>query len=88
MYEIFLSEEAIKFLVNLDRKSEEIVRNKIKKLGEFPESFGKHLRGIDLWSARIGKYRVLFEVDKEKKRILIMTIGHRKNVYYRLKEKR
>ena len=87
MYEIFLSKEVVRFLVNLDRENEEVIRNKIKKL-ESPEFFGKHLKGINVWSLRIGKYRVLYEIDKEKKKILIITIGHRKDVYRRLKEKR
>lgn len=88
MYEIFLSKEVVRFLVNLDRENEEVIRNKIKRLGESPEFFGKHLKGINFWSLRIGKYRVLYEIDKEKKRVFIMTIGHRKDVYHRLKEKR
>lgn len=86
MYEIFLSRETVKFLVNLDRENEKKIRERIKKLGKSPDSFGKHLKGIDLWSLRIGKYRVLFEIDEEKNRILIMTIGHRKNVYHSLRE--
>ncbi len=87
MYKIFLSKEAVKFLVNLDKESEETIRGKIKKLSESPKSFGKHLKGIDLWSLRIGKYRVLFEINKEKKEVFIVTIGHRKDVYHKLKEK-
>jgi len=42
MYKIFLSKEAVKFLVNLDKESEKTIRGKIKKLSESPESFGKH----------------------------------------------
>ena len=38
------------------------------------------MKGIDLWSLRVGKYRVLFEIDKEKKEVFIVTIGHRKDV--------
>lgn len=72
----------------MDRENEKAIRDKIKKLGRYPESFGKHLKGIDLWSLRIGKYRVLFEINKEKKEVFIVTIGHRKDVYHKLKEKR
>ncbi len=86
MYEIFLSREAVKFLVNLDKENEKIIRERIKKLRKSPDSSGKHLKGIDLWSLRMGKYRVLFEIDEEKKRVLIMTIGYRKDVYRKLRE--
>jgi len=87
MYKIFLSKETVRFLVSLDKENEKVIRNKIKKLSEWPESFGKHLKGIDLWSLRIGKYRVLFEINKEKEEVFIVTIGHRKDVYHKLKEK-
>ena len=32
MYKIFLSKEAVKFLVNLDRENEKAIRDRIKKL--------------------------------------------------------
>ncbi len=34
MYKIFLSKEAVKFLVNLDRENEKAIRDRIKKLSE------------------------------------------------------
>ncbi|MCK4310126.1 MAG: type II toxin-antitoxin system RelE/ParE family toxin [Methanomicrobia archaeon] len=87
MYKIFLSKETVRFLLSLDKENEKVIRDKIKKLSESPESFGKHLKGIDLWSLRIGKYRVLFEINKEKEEVFIVTMGHRKDVYHKLKEK-
>jgi mRNA-degrading endonuclease RelE of RelBE toxin-antitoxin system len=50
MYKVFLSKETVRFLLSLDKENEKVIRNKIKKLSEWPESFGKHLKGIDLWS--------------------------------------
>ena len=72
MYRIFLSKEAVRVLVNLDKENEEIIRSKLRKLTESPEFFGKHLKGTNSWSLRIGKYRVLFEIDKEQR-----PIGHK-----------
>jgi mRNA-degrading endonuclease RelE of RelBE toxin-antitoxin system len=46
------------------------------------------LKSIDLWSLRGGKHRMLFKIDKKKKKVLIITIGHRKDVYHRLKKGR
>lgn len=48
MYDISLSKETAKILAALEREKEEMIRNKIRKLGENPEFFGKHLRGVDL----------------------------------------
>ena len=44
MYEIFLSK--VRVLVNLDRENEEVIRNKIKKLGESPKFFGNYLKAL------------------------------------------
>ena len=37
------------------------------------------LQGI--WSARRGTYRVLYRIDDEKKEVIILRVGHRKDVY-------
>ncbi|MEA1993317.1 MAG: type II toxin-antitoxin system RelE/ParE family toxin [Euryarchaeota archaeon] len=88
MYAIFLSEETVKILRKLDKGTEKRIRSKIKKLKKSPYSFGKHLRGIDLWSLRSGKYRILFEIDSKEKKVFIVTLGYRKDVYRELKGKK
>lgn len=40
-----------------------------------------NLKGI--WSLRIGKYRILYEIDEFNKELLISAIGLRKNIYGR-----
>jgi mRNA-degrading endonuclease RelE of RelBE toxin-antitoxin system len=85
MYVIFLSNEAVKILINLDKEEERRIRTKIKELEKSPQSFGKHLKGIDLWSLRVGKHRVLFEVDEGKRNVFIVTLGPRKDVYHKIK---
>lgn len=37
------------------------------------------LQGI--WSARRGTYQVLYLTDDEKKEVIILRVGHRKDVY-------
>jgi len=37
------------------------------------------LQGI--WSARRGTYRVLYRIDDEKKEVIVLRVGHRKDVY-------
>jgi mRNA interferase RelE/StbE len=35
------------------------------------------------WRLRVGDYRMLFEIHDSDRRILIVTIGHRREVYRR-----
>jgi mRNA-degrading endonuclease RelE of RelBE toxin-antitoxin system len=39
----------------------------------------RELAGI--WSARRGSYRVLYEIDDEKKRVVVLRIDHRADIY-------
>ena len=48
-----------------------------------PRSSGKALRGdhAGLWRYRIGDYRVICEIRDETVSVLVVRIGHRKEVY-------
>ena len=39
------------------------------------------LKGRDAWRIRIGDYRVIYEIHDRVLRILVITIGHRREVY-------
>ena len=36
---------------------------------------------VGLWSARRGTYRVLYRIEEEKQEIVVLRIGHRRDVY-------
>lgn len=60
------------------------IKNTIeKKLRVDPLTFGKPLRYSlrGLRSLRVGDYRVIYSLDFEKNCVLIVKIGHRKEVY-------
>jgi mRNA-degrading endonuclease RelE of RelBE toxin-antitoxin system len=48
-----------------------------------PRRVGKPLRRelAGIWSARRGSYRVLYEIDDEKKRVVVLRIDHRADIY-------
>lgn len=48
-----------------------------------PRRVGKPLRRDleGLWSARRGPYRVVYEIDDEKRRVVVMRVDHRADVY-------
>ncbi|PJE06491.1 type II toxin-antitoxin system RelE/ParE family toxin [Legionella sp.] len=50
---------------------------------EDPRSFGKPLSGnlSGLWRYRTGDYRIIAKIENDHFIILIVHIGHRKNVY-------
>ena len=83
-YEILLTEQAVEDLRKLDNNIEERIRKKIKQLSDYPEHYGKPLKGPkNLWVLKIGRsdWRVIFRIDEEQDKIIIITIGHRRNIY-------
>ena len=54
------------------------------RLMENPRQTGKQLAGptlSDLWRYRAGDYRILCRIEDEKICIIVVEIGHRKDIY-------
>ena len=54
------------------------------RLMENPRQTGKQLVGAslsDLWRYRVGDYRILCRIEDQKKSILVVEIGHRREIY-------
>ncbi len=47
---------------------------------------GKRLRGplFRLWSLRIGDYRLIYEIDDDRRVVILHRIGHRGRIYEQL----
>ncbi len=51
---------------------------------EHPRQIGKPLKGSqfeNLWRYRVGDYRILCEIQDERVVVLVLEIGHRKEIY-------
>ncbi|MBU2562429.1 MAG: type II toxin-antitoxin system RelE/ParE family toxin [Nanoarchaeota archaeon] len=82
MYEARLEKPAKRFLKKRDQEDQRRIIKKLRDLEKNPK-LGKPLTGrlAGLWSLRFGKYRALYQIRKEELLILVLRIGHRKNVY-------
>jgi mRNA interferase RelE/StbE len=84
IFDIVISRAAEKTLNNLDRPTEERIRNRVKQIAADPFdphlskalSHQKHQR-----SSRIAGWRILFIANIEAKRIEILAIGSRGQIY-------
>ncbi len=41
----------------------------------------KKLKGRDAWRIRVGDYRVIYEIHDRVLQIIVITVGHRREVY-------
>ncbi|MFT4244396.1 MAG: type II toxin-antitoxin system RelE family toxin [Candidatus Woesearchaeota archaeon] len=80
MYKLIFDKNFKKDIDKLDGSVKSRILSKVFELEYFPE-LGKHLLGVDLWSLRIGKFRVLYKIKGKELEILVLTLEHRKKVY-------
>jgi len=81
MYTIEFTKNSKEFLHIIPKQDAEIVICKIYELRENPFRFLKRLQGYKLWRLRILKYRVIVDVIVSGNKIMVVQIGHCKNVY-------
>lgn len=75
---------AEKELARLDKEAaREIKRFLRDRVAPNPKAFGKDLKGQlrDFWRWRVGDYRILGRIEEDKVLVLIVHVGHRRNVY-------
>ena len=84
VWKIEMTGEAEKELARIDKPAaKRIIRYLRERVSVDPRSSGKSLRGdlSGLWRYRIGDYRVICDLFDEKVSVLVIRIGHRKDVY-------
>jgi len=81
MYEIILAKSVEKFLDKLDSKEKERIILALDKLRIRPEAYIKRLVGEKLYKFRVGNYRLIIDLNKNQLLILVVKMGHRRNIY-------
>lgn len=79
---IIYSQKTQKNLLKIPKKKQAKVLKQIEYLEKNP-FYGKKLKGkfVTLLSLKIWPYRIIYQVKKRNKNILIVTIEHRQKVY-------
>ena len=83
MYEVIFTESAAKLINTLQKGYKEKLRAIAEHLTNNPFCYPyKKIRGeTDLYRIRLGKYRVLYEVNNAERRVTILKIDERGSVY-------
>lgn len=78
---VFLHPKAARFLKKADPSLRRRIRENLVKLADSPEERGERLVHSPFWRIRVGDHRVIYEIDKEDNRVIVLFIGHRRDVY-------
>ncbi len=83
MYRVELKKQPEKFIRQQDRRTQSQIVGALKKLAENPRlPQAKKLIGMeDLYRVRSGDYRIVYLIEDDRLIVLVVRIGHRKNVY-------
>lgn len=84
-HEVSFKKNALKELRALPARIQQIVLDAVQLLALNPYTELLHikkLKGADsLYRFRIQDYRVIYSLDRERIRIIVIKVGHRKEVY-------
>jgi mRNA interferase RelE/StbE len=86
-WKIELSERADRELTNLDPQHSKRILNFLRQrlaIREDPRRLGKALQGAtfgELWRYRVGDFRIVCKIEDEKLVVLVVQVGHRKDIY-------
>lgn len=82
MYKIEILSSADKNLRRINSKDREKIALGINKLSNNPRpQASKKLKGSDYYRLRIGDYRVIYLIKEKQLIVIIVRIGHRREIY-------
>ncbi len=82
LYGVEISPKALKFLKTLNKKDLKRVTSALILLQDFPyPPKAIKLSNIDLYRVRVGNFRILYKVEDEKLLVLVINVGHRREIY-------
>jgi len=69
----------------LDRLPDDVVRRILTRISQLEANPRppdvKKLKGREAWRIRVGDYRVIYEIHDHELQILVITVGHRREIY-------
>ncbi len=85
MYTLVIEKYALKQIVKITPAQIPVIKKVIASLASNPRPSGyKKLKGTDAWGIRSGDYRIIYEIHEKIITIVVVDVGHRREVYKRL----
>ena len=81
MYSIIFNPFAEKQLKKLDNNLQIRILDVLNRIRIRPHHFVKRLVGSPYFRLRVGDYRVILDIQNDKLVIVVVELGHRKNIY-------
>lgn len=81
-YSLFFKESVQKDLDGIPKKDLRKILSRIKSLSGDPRPQGcEKLTGQNRYRVRQGRYRIVYSVQDEERTVIVVKVGHRKDIY-------
>lgn len=81
-YQVRILRRAQKTLAKIKGTAYDRVKTSLLELASEPRPPGcKKLSGRDAWRIRVGDYRIIYEIEDDALLVLVVHLGHRRDVY-------
>lgn len=81
-YTVLIERYAQKQIIKLGSKAIPVIKAAIAGLADNPRPYGyKKLKGEEAYRIRVGKYRIIYEINDDIIIVTVVSVGHRKDIY-------
>ncbi len=81
MFDLHFTAESKKYLKKINRTDSVRIIASLERCKIRPHAYVKKLVGSPYFRLRVGDYRVILDIQGGKFIIIVVEIGHRKNIY-------
>ena len=80
-YSVIFSDRARKQIKKLEREVQERIISALERIRIRPAAYVTKLVGDPGYKLRVGDYRIIMDINNKELQILVLKVGHRKNIY-------
>ena len=81
-YRVLIKPSALKELDSITKRDLNRIVERMRNLSEIPRPPGcEELSGEDRYRVRQGPYRIVYSIDDKSHEVLVVKVGHRREVY-------
>ena len=80
-YRVVLTTTSEKQLKKLETNIQERILDTLERIKTRPYDFVKKLSGSSDYRLRVGDYRIIVKIINDQLIILVLEVGHRRNIY-------
>ena len=81
MFDLYFTAESKNFLKKLNKQDSKRIISTLERCRVRPHAHVKKLISSPYFRLRVGDYRVILDIKAGKLLIIVVDIGHRKNIY-------